>query len=53
MCFKPEPLADVYSHGDRMVDISEYAKASPINGRGSAILPVPMENATIDDQGGI
>jgi len=36
-----------------MVDISEYAKASPINGKGSAVLPVPRENATIDDREGI
>ena len=36
-----------------MVDISEYAKASPINGRGSIIQPVPRENAVIDDREGI
>ena len=53
MCFKPEPLADVYSHGDRMVDISEYAKAIPIDGRDSAVLLVPRENMAIDDWGGI
>ena len=49
MCLKLEPLAGVYSHGDGMVDISEYAKASPINGRGSAVLPVPRENTVIND----
>ena len=53
MCLKPEPFANVYSHGDRMVDISEYAKASPINGRRSVVLPVLRENATIDDPGEI
>jgi len=53
MCLKPEPLAGVYSHGDGMVDILERAEASPINGRGSVIQPVPRENAVIDDQGGI
>jgi len=36
-----------------MVDISEYANASPINGRGGVVLPVPREDAMIDDQGGI
>ena len=50
---KTEPLAGVYSHGDGMVDISEYAKASPINGRGSAVLPVPRKNMAIDDLEGI
>ena len=49
MCLKPEPLADVYSHGDGMVDISEYAKAIPIDGRDSVVLPVPRENTAIDD----
>ena len=49
MCLKPEPLAGVYSHGDGKVNISEYAKASPINGRGSAVLLVPRENVAIDD----
>jgi len=53
MCLKPEPLAGIYSHGDGIVDIVEYAKASPINGRGSAILLVPRENTVIDDQEGI
>ena len=53
MCLKPEALAGVYSQGDGMVDISEYAKASPINGRGSAVLPVLSESAAINDQGGI
>ena len=53
VCLRPEPLAGIYSHRDWMVDISEYAKASPINGKGSAILPVLRENATIDDQEGI
>ena len=53
MCLKPEPLAGVYSHEDGMVDISEYAKASPINGRESAILPVLRENVVINDRGGI
>ena len=53
MCLKPEPLVGIYSHGDGMVDISEYAKASPINGRGSTVLPVPRENAMIDDREGI
>ena len=49
MCLKPKPLAGVYSHEDGMFDILEYAKASPINGRGSAIIPVLRENAVIDD----
>ena len=49
MCLKPEALAGVYSHIDGMVDILEYAKASPINGRGSTVLPVPRENAVIND----
>ena len=53
MCLKLEPLAGVYSRGDGMVDISEYAKASPINERGSTILLVPRENTVIDDRGGI
>jgi len=53
VCLRPEPLAGIYSHEDGMVDISEYAKASPINGKGSAVLPVPRENATIDDREGI
>ena len=53
MFLKPEPLAGIYSHGGRMVDISEYAKASPINGRGSVVLPVPRENVAIDDREGI
>ena len=41
------------ARGDRMVDISRRAKASPINGRGSVVLPVPRENAAINDRGGI
>ena len=49
VCLRADPLAGIYSHRDGMVDISEYAKASPINGRGSAVLPVPRENTTIDD----
>ena len=49
VCLRPEPLASIYSLGDGMVDILEYAKASPINGRGSAIIPVLRENAVIDD----
>ena len=53
MCLKLEPLAGVYSHGDGMVDILEYAKASPINARGSIVLLVPRENAAINDWGGI
>ena len=53
MCLKPEPLANVYSHGDGTVDILEYAKESPINGRGSTVLPILRENAAIDDRGGI
>ena len=53
VCLKPEPLAGIYSHRDWMVDISEYAKASPINGRGSVVLPVPREKAMIDDREGI
>jgi len=53
MCLKLEPLAGIYSHRDGIVDISEYAKASPINGRGSATLPIPSENAVIDDREGI
>jgi len=50
MCLKPEPLGSVYSHGDGMVDISECAKANPINGRGNVVLPVPRENVAIDDR---
>ena len=53
MCLKPEPLAGVYSHGDGMVDILEYVKASPINGKGSMVLQVLREKAAIDDRGGI
>jgi len=36
-----------------MVDISEYVKASPINGKGSVVLPVLRKNVMIDDQEGI
>ena len=50
MCLKPEPLAGVYSHGDGMVDISKCAKAIPINGRGSVVLPIPRENVAIDEE---
>ena len=53
VCLRPKPLASIYSHRDGMVDISEYAKASPINGKGSAVLPVPRENTMIDDREGI
>ena len=53
VCLRPEPLAGIYSHGDGMVDISEYAKASPINGRKSVVLPVLRENTAIDDREGI
>jgi len=35
------------------VDISKYAKASQINGRGSTVLLVPRGNAVIDDREGI
>ena len=53
VCLRLEPLAGIYCHGDGMVNISKYAKASPINGRGSTVLPVPRENAMIDDREGI
>ena len=36
MYLRPRPLAGIYSHEGKMVDILEHVKATPIDGSGSS-----------------